>query len=220
MKNPTKADLVTLRNTLVEEADAKSKNSFKNVAAVRNDIELLVAEMDAVDLAIHPSAEQLAEFGFDVSTEDVREPEAGTTASEKEKDKPRRFTGQADAGAELADWYEQTQPKRGEFGSHCHDRVYIAMDVLNRPATKADIAAYAGTKEAVVANAIHDFRNCDRYGKSYHTPENKRVDVKMKRINGEALYALDARMFDDVDTGAENAEAATQAMAAAESKAA
>lgn len=105
--------------------------------------------------------------------EDIRTvfTDAGLTlaepASEEERNKPKR--------------------KRGEWGSHCHERVFQAiLDADNEPMTKEQIAEKAITTVAVVANAFYDFR------RGTHTPEGRGVIAVGKvREDGAVKYYLE-----------------------------
>jgi hypothetical protein len=69
------------------------------------------------------------------------------------------------------------------FGTHCHERVYLAMELL-KSATKAAIAECAVTTENVVSNAIHDFK------KGMYTKTGKAVNCKKEKAGKNFVYAL------------------------------
>lgn len=132
---------------------------FKTVKIGLEQIQSVIDEYDATDIGSIPEDTRtiLAEAGINM-------PEAATA---EEVSKPKR--------------------KRGDWCSHCHERVYQAMlDNDNKPATKPELAELAGTTVAVVANAFYDFRRGD------HTPEGKsKVAVGKERADGKLLYFLD-----------------------------
>ena len=70
------------------------------------------------------------------------------------------------------------------FCSHCHERVYLAMEMLGA-ATKVNIADCADTPIAVVSNAIHDFK------RGLYTKDNKRVNVPKERVGKSWEYELE-----------------------------
>lgn len=69
------------------------------------------------------------------------------------------------------------------FGSHCHERVFMAMEALES-ASKQAIADCAGTTVAVVANAIHDFK------RGMYTRSGARTAVEKVRVGKEWFYEL------------------------------
>lgn len=71
------------------------------------------------------------------------------------------------------------------FGSHCHERVFLAMEMLGA-ATKDQIAECASTTVAVVSNAIHDFK------RGLYTKDNKRMNVPKERVGKAWEYELEA----------------------------
>lgn len=133
--------------------------SFKTVKVGLSQIQAVIDEYDVTDIGSIPEdiRNTLIEAGINM-------PEPATA---EEAAKPKR--------------------KRGEWLSHCHERVYQAMiDADNKPMTKEEIKDLAGTTVAVVANAFYDFRRGD------HTPEGKsKVAVGKSREEGALLYYLD-----------------------------
>lgn len=147
---------------LVEAYNTIAEEPVKNFKTVKNglsQIQSVIDEYDATEIGAVPEETRnvLAEAG-------IKMPEPATA---EEVAKPTR--------------------KRGDWCSHCHERVYQAMiDADNKPMTKEQIKDLAGTTVAVVANAFYDFRRGD------HTPEGKsKVAVGKTRENGELLYFLD-----------------------------
>jgi len=132
---------------------------FKTVKIGLEQIQSVIDEYDATDIGSIPEETRtiLEDAGITM-------PEAATP---EEVAKPKR--------------------KRGDWCSHCHERVYQAMlDNENKPATKEELAELAKTTIAVVANAFYDFRRGD------HTPEGLgKVAVGKERADGKLMYFLD-----------------------------
>lgn len=70
------------------------------------------------------------------------------------------------------------------FGSHCHERVFMAMEALES-ATKEAIAECAITTVSVVSNAIHDFK------RGLYTRDGTVVNVKRERVGKVNEYELE-----------------------------
>jgi len=206
-KTVTKQDLVDLHNNLTEEAD--HVKGFRSVGAGREKIIEVLGTYDAEELAALTEAQIASLEAAGISLEEAadeeelekdvppmkggKEKKAKKEKKEKEEAGPRVFKGQERADPRVVAWYVEAQPKRGDFGNHCHERVYVAMEIIG-PATKEVIAAAAGTSTAVVGNAIHDFRNKSR-DNLYHTRDGKTNAVPTRRVEGATLYALDASLF-------------------------
>lgn len=70
------------------------------------------------------------------------------------------------------------------FGSHCHERVFMAMKALGC-ASKNAIAEACGSTPAVVANAMHDFR------KGMYTEDGNKWQSPKERVGKEWHYELE-----------------------------
>jgi len=84
---------------------------------------------------------------------------------------------------------EKSQFVTKVFGAHCHERVYIALELYG-PATKETLATCANTTPAVVANAIHDWKR----GKYTRTNVPVFPVVTREKVGNSnvAVYALPA----------------------------
>lgn len=155
---------------------AEPVKSFKTVKEAEAKVQAVLDEYDATDIGSIPE---------DIRTElDVAGFTLVETAEPEEVKKPKR--------------------KRGEWLSHCHQRVYQAMiDNGNEWRTKAEIAELTAsinpngkpTTIAVVANAFHDFK------RAQYTPEGvEAIKVPMRRKDGVTQYRLG---LDDTEESAE-----------------
>lgn len=79
------------------------------------------------------------------------------------------------------------QKPRVTFGNHCHERVLMALEAameIQNGAFKSELAEFANTSEAVVSNAIHDWK------KGLYTRDGQPIYVEKVTVNRKAYYSL------------------------------